>query len=150
MNTISQIIKSETFITIMSGVIVFIFSQWIIEFIINPHKEYLSLKEKIACTLTMYCCYYHNPYKLNKKEHIKNNENYDEASKELRKVGSELSGYIGKISKLRFNKRKKLKKVRDSLIGLSNGLYEYESYSPYKDNIECESSIKKYLGIKNN
>lgn len=148
MNYIFQIMKSEMFITVISGVIVFIISQCVIDFIINPHKEFLSLKERIAYALAMYCCYYHSPYNFNKKENVRAKEEYDEASKELRKIGSELAGYIGKVSKIRFIKRKKLKDVKSALIGLSNGLYIYTSYSPIKDNIDAEKIIKMNLGIK--
>ena len=145
MEYVLSVIKSEVFITVISGVFVFVISEWLMNFIINPKKEYSSLKERIIYTISMYSCYYSNPYKLTKKENVRNKEEYDEASKELRKIGSELAGYLGNIKSKR--KRKKLEEVKSSLISLSNGLYEYPNYSPIQDNKECEKNIKINLGI---
>ena len=62
----------------------------------------------------------------------------------MRKVGCELAGYIGTISKIRFNKIKKLNVVLGSLIGISNGFYIVsKDYNVIKDNKEDEKVIKK-------
>ena len=48
-----KIINDETFLTILSGVIVFIISQIIFEFIIKPREEFNKLKGEIICCLTV-------------------------------------------------------------------------------------------------
>lgn len=143
-----DLISNSTFLTVISGVLVFAISQIIIEYMINPSKKYRELKERIAYTLTLYSCYYMNPYRFDKDENVRNQSEYDDASKEIRKIGSELSGYIGNISKIRFKKRKRLLEARDCIIGISNGFYQYLEYSPIKDNIEAEKRIKALLKIK--
>ena len=49
----------------------------------------------------MYTCFYHSPYKLTEKENPRNREEYIEASKETRKIGSELAGYLGNNLKIK-------------------------------------------------
>ena len=145
---LKNIVTSEMFLTVIAGVLVFIISQLIIDFIVNPHKVYRSLKERIAYTMAMYTCFYHSPYKLAEDSNVRDREEYIEASKETRKIGSELAGYLGNVPRIRFNKRKKLEEVKNALISLSNGLFDYPNYSQFKDNIECENIIKKSLKIK--
>lgn len=143
-----NLVNNSTFLTVISGVLVFVFSQIIMEFVINPKKKYRALKERIAYTLTLYSCYYMNPYRFDKDENLRNQSEYDDASKEVRKIGSELSGYIGNISKIRVKKRKRLLEARDCIIGISNGFYQYPEYSPIKDNRDAEKRIKELLKIK--
>lgn len=143
-----DLISNSTFLTVISGVLVFVISQIIIECMINPSKKYRELKERIAYTLTLYSCYYMNPYQFDKDENVRNQNEYDDASKEVRKIGSELSGYIGNISRIRFKKRKRLLEARDCIIGISNGFYQYPEYSPIKDNKDAEKRIKELLKIK--
>ena len=52
-NILIKIITDETFLTILSGVIVFIISQIIFEFIIKPREEFNKLKGEIICCLTV-------------------------------------------------------------------------------------------------
>lgn len=146
---ILDLFTNETFLTILSGVLVFIVSQYFLILVINPHKEYKQLKQKIIYNLKLYCPYYFNPYDLvNEDRNIRNISEYENASNEIRKVGSELAGYIGTISFLRFNKIKKLNKVVDSLVGISNGFYIYPNYNPVVDTKELEKNIKKILHFK--
>lgn len=65
-----NVISSESFWTVITGMIVYILSQYYMEFFANPRKEYKKLRQRIIYTITMYCCYYTNPYnpfKENKK-----------------------------------------------------------------------------------
>lgn len=67
----------------------------------------------------------------------------------MRKIGSELAGYIGTIPRIRFRKIKKLKEVLGAIIGISNGFYIVsEKFDTYKANSDCEKVIKKNLKIK--
>ena len=143
---LGKVISSEPFITIITGLILYILSQFFIEFFVNPKKEYRSLKQRIIYTIKMYCCYYSNPYNVqNESKNVRNKDEYDLASLEMRKIGAELASYIGNIPKIRFIKKKKLNKVLDSLIGLSNGFYNVAGYDTIKENKQCENIIKKYL-----
>lgn len=149
MEFIKTLVTNQTFLTVLSGTIVYVLSQLFLELVINPSKEYRKLKQKVLYTISMYCCYYTSPYNLLKEEdNVRPIDEYKIASNELRKIGSEFASYIGIVPKIRFNKRKRLLEVQQSLIGLSNGLYVYENYNPRKDNVECEKIIKKNLKYK--
>lgn len=149
MEFIIKLITNQTFLTVISGTIVYVLSQLFLELVINPSKEYKKLKQKVLYIISMYCCYYANPYDLSRGDsNVRPIDEYKMASTELRKIGSEFASYIGIVPKYRFIKRKKLLEVQQSLIGLSNGLYVYENYNPRKDNIECEKTIKNNLGLK--
>lgn len=146
----NQLINNPTFLTVMSGVLVYVFSQLILELIINPSKEYKKLRQKIIYSISMYCCYYLNPYNsFNEERNVRSKEEYDFASKEMRKIGAELAGYIGTVSKIRWIKIKKLNNVLNALIGISNGFYMISNdYDTNKENKKCEDIIKKELNFK--
>ena len=131
-----KLIGNTTFLTVISGVLVYVLSQ--------------LYMEKIIYSISMCSQYYHNPYNLlNEKSNIRDKSEYENASIEMRKVGCELAGYIGTIPKIRFNKIKKLNVVLDSLIGISNGFYIVsKDYNVIKDNKEDEEVIKKILDFK--
>ena len=56
---LNDLVKNPTFLTVISGVLVYSFSQLILEVVINPQKEYKRLRQKIIYTISLYCCYYH-------------------------------------------------------------------------------------------
>lgn len=142
MKTIIKLISNQTFLTIISGTSVYAISQLFLEFIVNPRKEFKQLKQKIFYTINMNKNYYLTPYDLLKEDrNVRPKSEYITASLELKKIGSEFASYVGTIPKYRFNKRKKLLEVQQSLIGLSNGLYIYKNYNPVNDNIKCEKII---------
>lgn len=149
MDFIIKLITNQTFLTVVSGTIVYVLSQLFLELVINPRKEYKQLKQRVIYTISMYCCYYTSPYDLLKEDsNVRPIEEYKIASTELRKIGSEFASYMGTVSKFRLKKRSRLLQVQQSLIGLSNGLYIYRDYNPSKDNRECDKIIKKNLGYK--
>ena len=147
---IIELFNNTTFLTVLSGVIVFVLSEFVMEYVINPKRKFKELKERIAYILAMYCCYYTNPYRFDKKIHVRDISEYTEASKEVRKIGAELSGYIGNIPVIRWHKRKQLLEVRDCLIGLSNSFYLYsgEGLDTINNSKQLEKRIKDILKIK--
>lgn len=146
---LNDLVKNPTFLTVISGVLVYSFSQLILEVVINPQKEYKRLRQKIIYTISLYCCYYHNPYDLlNPKSNVREKEEYELASKEMRKIGAELASYIGIVPKFRFKKRQKLKNVMSALIGISNGFYNVsKDFDTCGENRKCEMIIKKELNF---
>lgn len=138
--------ENVVFQTVLSGVLVYILSQMVLEILIKPINKYNSLKERIIYTISMYSCYYCNPYNVfNESSNARNKEEYNSASNEIRKIGSELAGYIGTIPKFRKSKIERLNKVLDSLIGISNGMYVLKDFNTVKENKKCENIIKTEL-----
>ena len=135
--------------TVLSGTLVYVISQYFMYYIINPSREYKKIKSKIAYSLTMYSCYYHSPiYLKNIKQQIII-DIYRDSCNEMRKIGSELSGYISTMSCLKYKKRNELIEVSRNLIGLSNGFFvlSNDDNQTLKDNREYEKNIRKILKI---
>ncbi len=147
---LKNLFTDKTFLTIISGVSVYIISQLIFELYINRRKKYKEIREKIIYSISLYCCYYHSPYNLlDDTQNIRIESEYREASKEMRKIGAELAGYIGTIPKRKKKKIKKLKEALDGIIGLSNGFYIIsENFDTYEANIKSERKIKENLDIE--
>lgn len=147
---IKELINNTTFITVLSGVLVYVISQLLLELYINPKKKYKELRERIIYLITLYCCYYHSPYNLlDENRNIRGKGEYEEASSEMRKIGAELAGYIGTIPRIRKKKIKKLKEVVGAIIGISNGFYIISKYfDTFEANSECEEIIKRNLKIR--
>ena len=142
---LNDLASSQTFLTIISGTFVYILSQFFMEFIIVPRKDYKRVKEKIIYHVKMYSLYYLNPYDLNNtNNNTRDKAEYDNASREIRQVGAELSSYIGLMSKIRFIRRKRLLKVQDALIELSRG-FIYRKNNPIKDNKRAVKIIEDNL-----
>lgn len=149
MDFVIKLINNTTFLTVIAGVLVYVISQLILECIINPRKQYKSLRERVTYTITLYCCYYSNPYNLLRDNNVRTKEEYEKASNEMRKIGAELAGYIGTIPKIRKRKIEKLDNVLHALIGISNGFYiTTEDFNMIEANHKCEEIIKKELKIK--
>lgn len=131
MKAILEVLKSDCFLTVISGVIVFVISQLFIEYFLNPIKEYKKLKADIAYTLTYYACYYMNPITLDNNNKMDKSK-WDEAMEELRKRASECVSFSQR--RPLFNPfvlgKEKLHIVEKELIGLSNGCV-------YNGDIDC-------------
>ena len=127
--------SSQTFLTILSGTFVYILSQFFMEFVIVPRKEYKRIIQNIIYHVKMYSFYYLNPYDLdNVDNNIRSKYEYENASNEIRKVGAELSSYLGVISKLRIKRRKRLLVIQDAFIILSQGFFIYKEKNPLNSN----------------
>lgn len=141
---LKKLASDQTLLTILSGTFVYILSQFFMEFIIVPRKNYKRIIQMIIYHIKMYSFYYLNPYDLdNETNNIKTKYEYENASNEIRKVGAELSSYLGVINRLRFRRRKRLLKVQDALIELSQGFFIYKGKNPVNNN-------KKVLNIIEN
>lgn len=149
MNFIYNLLHNTTFLTVISGVFVFVISQYFLELIINPMREYKQIRNKIGYVMTMYACYYSNPYNYDKKESSDEIKIYENVSNELRRTGAELSGYIATIPRFRICKIKKLNDVKRYLIGLSNGLFIHNNdRDTINDNINFSKNIENILKLK--
>lgn len=118
-------------------------------------KQYEKLRFDVASALTMYACYYHNPVDLAKTESHKLPKEYDDASVELRKLGSTASALAATIpekgKKLPITKTD-LDIISGSLIGLSNSMhtpYNCGTTREERDFVtEREKEIRKILHIE--
>lgn len=108
--------------TVISGVVVFVVSQLIMEFLIKPHLEYKKLRNRIIVSINYYCNFLVNPFIINKAnaeadfEELRSTK-WMVASEEMRKLGSEMAVYNKKHSR----------DIHKNLIGLSNGVWQYKN-----------------------
>ena len=138
--------SNQTLLTIVSGTFVYVLSQFFMELVIVPRKDYKRIIGQIIYHIKMYSFYYLNPYDLEHTEiNIRSKYEYENASNEIRKVGAELSSYLGSLSKIRFKRRKRLLKVRDALIDLSYGFFIYKGKNPINNNKKAVKIIENYI-----
>lgn len=139
------------FFTIITGVLVFVFSQMFLEFVLRPIQEYKKLKGEVAKSLVLYAQYYYNPY-FNEDGH---SEGHSNASNRLRELASEIAAFkeITPNYLITFRaipKKQHLQTMSENLIGLSNSCYTrkfpIEQYTLSAINYEKE--IEKILEIK--
>lgn len=144
---IEILLNDTTFTTVLSGVLVYVISQAILELYIKPKRTYKELKKRIIYSVELYSCYFLEPYNLldkNQNQLVK--EQYDEASREMRKIGAELAGYIGTVSKCKKDKIKRLEEVKGAIIGISNNFFITTTISSVSDlNSKRQEVIKKNL-----
>ena len=131
--------------TIISGLIVYIFSQIITEFVIKPHIAYKKLKRNILYSLTYYSNMLTNPFVIHGETVPKDfsayyESEYPKMSEELRKLGSEMSTY----------KKRNSTKIYHELIGLSNSTWEYskQSFNTIQENRNAIQTIRRLLNAK--
>lgn len=150
MNVLKTIFSNTVFLTVISGVIVFVISQLIMELLIKPLGRYNAIKAKIAYNLVYYANVYHNPIDLGT---IGDNQslpqNYNEASDNLRKLAAEIAGFAEERSMLSiFIKTSRISEVQSSLIGLSNGCKGRNIDYLIEHNEKREEIIKSKLQLK--
>ena len=140
---IKNLLTSNTFLTVVSGTLVFVLSQLFITYFLNPIKEFKELKAKISYTLIFYACYYSNPCGNNEDK----NGMWRETSDSLRKTAAEVGSFIQR--KPKYNafivSNKNLLEVQKSLIGLSNGCFKQNCVDGNLRNVE---KIEKLLHLK--
>ncbi len=140
-----EVFTSNTFLTVISGVLVFVAGQLFNEYFLKPINDYKKLRSKIAYSLTLYAYLYMNPVKFDDK-----NSDIEEASYELRKLAAEVDAIIElrPVGMIFIPKEDVLIKVSKNLIGLSNGFYETGTVNTVKQNDNIRKEIYKLLKMK--
>lgn len=128
-NAFLNVLNSEVFCTVLSGVLVFIISQFVLELVIKPRVKYKETLSKILYSLTYYADVISNPLKASQEKTKEdfdcfNNSKYALASDELRKLGSEIRAFPFK--------KKMNQHISQELILLSNSLWEYKNSTTSK------------------
>lgn len=145
---LKDLVTSNTFLTVISGVLVFVISQMFNEYWLRPIQNYKELRAKISYDLTLYANLYMNPVKY---ELLYETKERDSAANELRMLAAEVDSFVelrpwGNI----FIARKKvLSAVSKNLIGLSNSLYSPNPSIAADHNDKTREEIYNLLKIKN-
>lgn len=115
---IINLVQNPVFQTVIAGVFVFVISQYVLIFIIEPIKEYKKVIAKIDNKLKFYSNVITNPPLPGKQLP----ENYSLAKKELRELSCELEALYKMLPFwLRFRfKKDHILKASEGLIWLSN------------------------------
>ncbi len=140
---IKNLLTSNTFLTVVSGTLVFVLSQLFITYFLNPIKEFKELKAKISYTLIFYACYYSNPCGNDGDK----NGMWRESSDSLRKMAAEVGSFIQRkpTCNIFITSTEDLLEVQKCLIGLSNGCFDQDCI---KGNLRNVESIEKILHLK--
>jgi len=141
-------------ITVLSGVMVYVISQWYTEFVIRPIQEYKKLKANVAKVLVLYARYYSNPIGY---DEAGDSIEWEKASVEMREMASEIAAFaeIKPFHLFVFPvipRKKRLMKASRSLIGLSNSFFinkkeeiRHAQYiEQYRDDIKKDMNICKF------
>ena len=139
---------SGIFITVISGVLVFVLGQIVNEYYIKPIHNYKELRAKISYSLILYANLYANPVLFNSNNLNKNAES-DHASMELRRLAAEIAAMIELKPMLCpfIANKDTLFEVSRNLIGLSNGFYCTDS-NMARDNEKRRNEICDLIGIR--
>lgn len=150
MSTELKMALLTTFLTVISGVVVYVISEYIKEFYIEPRKKYKDLVQKIDYSLIMYAREILRPLdtsKQNDEYHLKIDA-CKAVSKALRDLSAELAS---KSSRLRFSRKTekaKRKKAAEELMGLSNCIFENGKDDLTRNhNEKSVSTIRQCLNI---
>ena len=140
---IKNLLTSNTFLTVVSGTLVFVLSQLFITYFLNPIKEFKELKAKISYTLIFYACYYSNPCGNNEDK----NGMWRETSDSLRKTAAEVGSFVQRKPKFNvfITNNKVLLEVQENLTLLSNGCFNLNCID---SNRRCVEKIGELLHLK--
>lgn len=136
------------FLTILSGVIVFVTGQLILKLLIDPVQEFKKTVADVAMALIEYANIYANPG-------IVDREIAKKASQELRKLSSRLNTQIYLVPSyqivakvFRLPSKEKILKSSKNLIGLSNGVLQSGTGSDLPlANCKKADAVRDLLGI---
>lgn len=147
LSVIIKVASSSTFLTVISGVLVFVLCQLFDEYWLKPIQQYKELRAKISYSLTLYANLYMNPveYKL-----VNVREEIDNASLELRKLAAEVDSVaeLKPFGNFFIANKRTLRKVSENLIGLSNSLYSPHPEVAVLQNDSRRKEIYKLLSVK--
>lgn len=138
-------------ITVLSGVLVYVISQWYTEFILRPVQEYKQLKAKVAKLLILHAQYYSNPQVYGDGG---NCFAWSAAANEIRELAAEVAAFA-EIKPLQIfvlwaiPRKKKLLEAQSYLIGLSNSFFTTRNGEDRSiDRVyEYPNIIRKNMGI---
>ncbi len=143
---VKGLVSNESFATIICGVLVFVFCEYIKEIWLRPLQDYGKLKSKIVFTLVKYANLYKNPCKKGERTN-----NREIAAQHFRTLAGETAAFIEVLPLIKIGIAKKgtLYKVSTRLIGLSNGMFckEVEIGTVTKRNDEYRNEIRSLLKI---
>ncbi len=119
-------------LTLTTGVLLFIISQYILELIIKPHKRYNDIKSEVQNKVKFYAGVITSPlvFEAGKTENDSVVKNYMEASKEIRKLSCDLESIYYSVPKFIRNifikeNEEAVLEAASLLIRLSNSLYVF-------------------------
>lgn len=138
--------------TVISGVLVFVLCQIIVQKYIKTYEEYKTLKGKVAFLLVMYANLYCNPINVLNVEDEDKIEKRKQAGIETRILAAELSAFQERVEKggVGIPSKDKLIRAASELIFLSNSFFVHPDESittASKNNRECADKIKEALSI---
>lgn len=151
--------NGSIFWTVISGVIIFIFSQYFLELILKPYIEYKKVKSEIANKLKYYSKEICNPINLNSTSMIGNANleqvisRYSLVSDEVRKLSCDLeASFYNNFSFIRkYLIKDKVSEASILLIAISNRLFQIphtELYNLAVMNSNDIDLVVKYLSLK--
>jgi hypothetical protein len=137
----------EVFLTVLSGVTVFVAGQIFIKFVIDPINDFYKLTGEIGHSLIYYANVYSNT-KLAKPEAV------EEADRLFRRQSSDLFARAYAIPLLSvwatvhlLPPRRDLMKAADNLIGLANGVHDTTDKA-YEANMKRRMAIERQLRMQ--
>jgi hypothetical protein len=142
----------EIVVTVVSGVLVYLAGLLVNEIWLSPLQQYKKIKQAISYNLTFYANMYTNVIDLADKDVVRI-ESYKKAGDELRRLASELRGFIQILSwfKPMMPSKKALWEASRCLIGLSNGFFcaynTHETHQMIEDNDQNAKDICKFLNL---
>ena len=142
-----------TFLTIISGVIVFVFCEYIREVWLSPLQEYKKIKQEISYALVFYANLYANP-QFWPEASDQAQTHYNEGAAKMRELAGRVTGFAEIIPKLHLGMPSisDIMEASHQLIFLSNSFYFYDKddlSDHCKDNTEAANKIKSILKLKN-
>ena len=137
----------EVFLTVLSGVAVFVAGQILVKFLIEPISEFYKLTGEIAHSLIYFADVYNNT------KHAKP-EAAEEAHRVFRRQSSDLFARIHAIPLFSLwatihllPLRRDVMRATDNLIGLSNGVLDTTERA-YEANMKRRMAIERQLHIQ--
>ncbi|KKR13751.1 MAG: hypothetical protein UT42_C0039G0006 [Candidatus Falkowbacteria bacterium GW2011_GWA2_39_24] len=144
MNWFINLLQSIVFQTVISGVLVFVISQIISKFFLEPIQKYKAIIGKIDNKLKFYANIITSPG-ITSEMAQPQKDKYLECSKVLRDLSCELEENYKQIPFVRIVKlREEISEVAHCLIGLSNGIFNFEDR---RNNDDLIKRVRENLNI---
>ena len=140
--------------TVISGVIVFVFCQLIVQKYIKPYEDYKLLKGKVAFALVMYANLYSNPIKVTDERYMEIHRNErSQAQSDTRRLAAEVSAFQERSARYApgIPSKQNFCEASSGLIQLSNSYFltpGSDEYTQGKRNRECADKIRTALSIQ--